>query len=182
MAPSSSSTSRLGAHDVVVEGAHPEARRSARHLAPDAPEADEAERRAVDVLAQQEQGPPGQPAVVTHEVAGLGQAAGHGHEQGEGEVRRRLGQHPGRVAHGHAAAGAGGHVDVVVAHGEVGDDPQLRPGRLEELVVDAVGEQGQEAVDAADPVQEDVARRRQLVLPDVGVSGRADDVEPGLRG
>ena len=45
-----------------------------------------------------------------------------------------------------------------------------RPGGVEELVVDAVGEQGQHAVAAGDAAQQLVPRRRQLVLPDVGVA------------
>ena len=40
------------------------------------------------------------------------------------------------------------------------------PAAVEELVVDAVREQRQDAVAALDRAQEVVARRRQLVLPD----------------
>ena len=64
-------------------------------------------------------------------------------------------------------ARAGGDVDVVEADRVVADDLELRPGRVEELVVDPVGQQRQDPVAARDASQQLVARRRQLVRPEV---------------
>ena len=107
-----------------------------------------------------------------------GSAAGRGHQQRPGEVGGRLGQDARRVADRDAAPRAGGDVDVVEADRVVAHDPQPGPGRVEELVVDPVGQQRQHAVAAGDPTQQLVARRRQVVLPDVGVAAGADRVEP----
>lgn len=60
----------------------------------------------------------------------------------------RAGQDVRRVRDDDAAARAGVEVDVVVADGEVGDDLQLRPGAVEERVVDPVAEVREEAVGA----------------------------------
>ena len=58
------------------------------------------------------------------------------------------------------------------------DDLQLRAGPIEELVVDPVGEEGQDPVAALDGGEELVPRRRQLALPDRRVGGLADAREP----
>ena len=73
---------------------------------------------------------------------------------------------PGVLPTGMLARRARGDVDVVEPDGEVADDLELRAGAVEELVVDPIREQGQDAVAALDRAEEDVARRRQLVLPD----------------
>ena len=163
---------------VVVEDPHPEAATAARHLAADAPEPDDPERRAVDVDAHQQHRPPRAPAAVANVVDPLGDPARGRHEQGEREVGGRLGQDAGRVAGRDAAPGAGVDVDVVEADREVAHDLQLRAGRVEKLVVDRIGEEGEEAVLAGRPPQQLVARRRQLVGPQVDLGGLADRVEP----
>ena len=88
-------------------------------------------------------------------------------QQRPGEVRGGLGEHARRVADRDASPCAGRHVDVVVADAEVRDDPQLRPGGVEELVVHAVREQREQPVDPGDPAEQGLARRRQLLLPEV---------------
>ena len=167
VAPSGPVTSSGSALDVVVQDPHPEPLGPPRDRLADPPEADDAERRAVDVRPEQQQRPPRLPAAGADVAIALGHAPGGGHQQRQGEVGGRLGQDARRVADGDAAPRARGDVDVVEADRVVADDPELRPGRVEELVVDPVGQQVSDAVAAGDPAQELVARRRQLVLPDV---------------
>ena len=47
------------------------------------------------------------------------------------------------------------------------DDLQLRPGGVEQLVVDRIGEEREQAVLAGGAAEQLVARRRQLVRPQV---------------
>ena len=91
-----------------------------------------------------------------HPALGGAQAASRHQHQGHREVGRRVGEHPGGVGHDHAALGAGGDVDVVVPHDHVGDDPQTRPGGIQQLRVDPVDHHRDERVDAGH-------RREQLV-------------------
>ena len=58
-------------------------------------------------------------------------------------------------------------VDVVEADGVVRDDAQLRPGGVEQLGVDAVGQHRHEPVAAGDAREQLVTRRRQLLVVDV---------------
>ena len=137
-----------------------------------------AERRAVDIGAQQQHRTPRPPAAVADVAVALGQPSRGGHQQRPGQVGGRLGQDARRVADGDPPPGARRDVDVVEADGVVADDLELRPGGVEELVVDPVREQRQDAVAPGDPPQQLVPRRRQLVLPDVDArrprrSGRA---------
>jgi hypothetical protein len=76
------------------------------------------------------------------EMLALGHAPRRGHEQRKAEVGRGLGQHVGRVGAQHAGGGHGIHVEIVVAHGHVGDDPELRAGR-QHLGVDALAAGGE---------------------------------------
>ena len=129
---------------VVVQDRHPEPARPPRHRLADPPEADDAERRAVDVRPEQQQRAPRLPAAVADVAVALGDAPRGGHQQRQGEVGGRLGQDARRVAdRRRRAAAQAGDIDVVEADGVVADDLELRPGRVEELVVDPVGEQRQ---------------------------------------
>ena len=152
---------------VVDQDGHVEATGSLGHLASDAAEADDADRGVVDVGAEQEQRAPGPPLAGPDVVVALRQAPGGGHQERPGEVGGRLGQDAGRVADGDAAARAGRHVDVVEADGEVADDPQAGTRGVEQLVVDPIGEQREEPVHAAHPLQQRGTRWRQLVRPEV---------------
>ena len=153
------------------EHAHVEAPRPFGHLTADAPEADDAQRGVVDVRPEQQQRSPGQPAARANVVVALGQPPGRGHQQRPGEVGRRLGQHARRIADRDAAARAGGHVDVVEADGEVADHPEAWASGVEQLVVDAIGEQGEQPIHATNALEQRGARRRQLVGPEVDLEG-----------
>src|SRR5688572_12991731 len=136
--------------DVVVQDPHPEAAPAPGELAADAPEADDPQGRAMKVDAHEEHRSPGAPLAIADVVDALRDPARGGREEGEGEVGGRLGQDARRVPRGDAAASERGDVDVVEADGEVADHLQLRAGGVEQLVVDPIGEEAQEAVDAGD--------------------------------
>ena len=80
----------------------------------------------------------------------------------------------GGVRHDHAAFGAGGDVDVVVPHDDVGHDLQTRPGGIQQLRVDPVDHHRDEPVDAGH-------RLEQLVPGHGGRDVTVDDLVPGGR-
>ena len=123
------------------------------------------------VAAEQQLRAPRPPATGAHIAIAFRNAPRRGHEQRPGQVRGRLGQDAGRVADRDAAPRARRDVDVVEADRVVRNDLQPGPGRVQELVVDPVREERQHAVAAGDPAQQFGARRRQLVLPNVGGTG-----------
>ena len=79
------------------------------------------------------------------------------------------------------ASGAGGDIDVVEADGVVADDPETRPGGVEERVVHSVGEQGQDAVAPGDAPEQLIAGWWELVLPEVHVACRGDRFQALIR-
>src|SRR5439155_18169429 len=99
----------------------------------------------------------------------LSDTAGRGHKQGEREIRGRLGQDARCVANRDPTPGARRDVDVVEADRVVADHAELRTGRVEQLVVDTVGEEREDAVAARNGVEQLGAWRRKLVGPDRGV-------------
>ena len=74
---------------------------------------------------------------------------------------------PGGVADRDPARGAGGEIDVVDPDRHLGDDAQLRSGGVQQVGVDAVGDQADDAVNARDLCQQRFARGRRVVGPDV---------------
>ena len=76
--------------------------------------------------------------MLAQEPLPFAQPAGDRQDQRHGEVGRGVGQHPGSVGDDHAALRRRADVDVVVADGHVGHDPELGPGRVEEGAVDTV--------------------------------------------
>jgi len=149
---------------VAVEDAHAEAHRAAGDGLADASHADDAQRRAVQVGSHQQHGAPGDPAAIPHVFDPFDDAARGRHEQRPGEIGRGLSQHAWRVAHGNAAAGAGGHVDVVEAHGHLADHLEVGCG-VQQLIVDAFGQQAVERVLVRRLLQQRGARNRQIAVP-----------------
>src|SRR5258705_715623 len=166
---------------VVVQDPHPEAPGSARHGLADPAEADDADRRSVDVGSHQEHRAPRLPVAGADVTVPFDEPPGGGHQQAPGEVRGWLREHAGGVADRDSARGAGWDVDVVEADREVADDLQLRAGAVEELVVDVVGEERQDAFAAFDRAQQRVARGWELVLPDLRVACLADEIQALVR-
>ena len=71
-------------------------------------------------------------------------------------------------------------VDVVEADREVAHHLELRPRGVEQLVVDPVGEEREQAFDPTHPAQKLVARWRQLVVPEVDLARLAEGVQAGI--
>ena len=113
----------------------------------------------------------------------LAQAAGRHQDERERDVGGRIGEDAGRVREAHAARRAGRDVDVVVADRDVRDDAQLRPGGVEEGVVDAIVEEGDDGVGAVDRRVQLVGRERPVLRVEPEVARRAQQVErrPGDR-
>ena len=107
----------------------------------DTAEADQSERGAVYVAGQVGAESPSLPSAFPQVPLCVCRQAGRGEDQQEGQIGRRVVEHPGRVAHRDAHRMRGGDVDVVVAHGGVRHDaqPPVAPG-LEHGDVDAIGE------------------------------------------
>ena len=65
--------------------------------------------------------------------------SGHGNHEAKGDICRGLGHGPRRKSHGNAQAGGGGDIDIVIAHGKLGNDVQMG-AFFQEIPVDPVGE------------------------------------------
>ena len=57
-------------------------------------------------------------------------------------------EHARRIGQNHAALGCGSQIEVVEADRVVGNNLQLRPGRVQQLAIDRVGHQRQQGVAA----------------------------------
>ena len=101
-------------------------------------------------------------------VDALDDPAGRRHQEGEGEIGRRLGEDTGGIADRHAALGRGRNIDVVETHREVADDFELRL-LIEDGAIDMVGQQGQGPDTAVDQLRQLVGAGRHLIRPDAQV-------------
>jgi hypothetical protein len=154
---------------------------SSRRTAPvsDASEPDDADRLVVHVLAEHHQRTPDPRGAGAQESLALAHPPGGGHEQREGRVGGRLGEHVGRVRREHAGLGARGDVDVVEPDGVVRHDAQLRARGREELGVDLLGQHRHDRVAPGDHLQQLVAWDAELVLVHRHVAAL---LEPGQGG
>ena len=147
---SSASTAAVRALDVVVQDRHPEARAPAGP-----PPGRSARSRRCPIVAPWTSGPSSSSGPHVFQLPGadvavaLGQPPGGGHQQREGEVGGRVGQDARRVADRDAARACRPGRRCCRSRRRSCDDLQLRPGGVEELVVDPVGEERQDAVAAA---------------------------------
>ena len=125
---------------VVGEHPHIEASSAPVHGLADASEADDAEHfgRAVaalrDIATQEQARPPDLVLPRPHVAIGRYDVSRDGHEQCPSEVGRRIREHTGRIGDGEAELGRRLHVDIVVAHGVVGDAAQPLTGGEHALV------------------------------------------------
>ena len=153
---------------VVVEDLHvPAEAATASDGSADAPHADDAKRAADKVLADVTERFPCEPLSGTHVIDRFDDAAGGCKHQRDRHVGGGVGEYAGSVADLDAAPTCFRDVDVVVADGEVADDAKLRAGRIEELGVDRLGQERQDAVAPDDSAEEFLARRGKTVLPEV---------------
>jgi len=165
----------LGAADFLVrlrtrrvQHAHIEAGGAAGDRATDLPEANDPERRAMHVVAEQQVRIPCAPSRITHEPLRLDDPARDGEHQRPGQVRRCLRQHARRVADGDSAFRRGRDVDVVVSDGDVADHAQLRR-RVDELCVDAIRQQADDAVGVVRSLAQRQVAWRHIAGPQVDV-------------
>ena len=107
---------------------------------------------------------PGQPAFGAQVPFGVAQVAGEREQEGHRQVRRRVGEDVGGAADRDRALGGGEQVDVVDADGIVGDHPQPRSAG-DQLAIDAVGEQAEDAVGGGRPLQQPLPPGGQWTPP-----------------
>jgi hypothetical protein len=136
---------RIGPRPIVVDHLHPEAEGAARDRRPDPPHADDADGLAGQLHAHQVGRLPALEAAVAHVPVGRRHVPGGGQQQGPRLVRRRVGQHAGRVGDGHVVRLRRLQVDVVDPDGVLRHHLQPRAG-LEQRLRDRVGEHGQKHV------------------------------------
>ena len=130
---------------VPAEHAHAERACALRHRLADRAESDDAERRAGQIAAEQQLGRPLAPAPLAHQAVGFHDATRRGKQQCESELRRGVCQDAGRVTHRDAAGGRRHEIHVVEAH-RAARNRRAAEERAEQLGVDRVGEQAEQAV------------------------------------
>jgi hypothetical protein len=131
--------------DLQAEGAG-----AARHRLPDAAHADDAEPLAADAMAEHPGRRPAVPGLAFGEHGGaLDQPARHREDQRHRHVGGVLGQHFRCVGDGDAAGMRRRHVDIVDAVAEIGDQPELAVGRVDDVGVDVIGHRRHQHVGGA---------------------------------
>ena len=159
----------------------PEGARALGHRGADAPRPDEREPGAAQLEAQPPAGLPRAPAPVAHVRRGGDEVPRRRQDEREREVGRAVGEDVGGDADRDPARRARGDVDVVRADGVVRHHPQRRR-RVEQLVVDAVGQQAEQALRPGGERAQLARRGRELAgpHPDV-VTGLPQAVDGGAR-
>ena len=104
------------------------------------------------------------------------EAAGGGHEEGEGHVCGGAGENVRGVSDRDAASSCLGHFNVFEAHGDLADGAEVGGG-VHELGVYLVGKEAEEAVYVGDLLQEGLVRRGEFVGPEVYVGLGGDHVD-----
>ncbi len=130
---------------VGIDNVHPEGAGPQGHRPADPAQADDAQPFARNLAAQEEVELPAPEAPFPSIPIGLWDFACHGQNQCPGQVGRGLGQDSRRVGHEDAPFVRGRKVDVVVADGAVGDDPQARC-RVDDLPVDLIDQEAEKSV------------------------------------
>ena len=163
---------------VVVVDLQPEGARPARHRLADAAHADDPEAFAADAMAEHPGRRPARPVLALGENRGaLDQPPRHRQDQRHGHVGGVFGQDLRGVGDGDAARMRRDHVDIVDAVAEIGDQPQLAVGVLENLFRYFVGNGGHQHVGGPHRVGDLFRRHRPVVEIQLGVEQFA---HPGL--
>jgi hypothetical protein len=131
-----------------VGDGHAECRRLVGHGAANAADADEAQLLAAQLHAEHVIERPAAPLAGANDALAFAERRVIARISPHVKSAHGIGQDVGRVRHGNRRARGRRHVDVVVAHGDVGHDLQLRTGGIEHLGVDGVGEQADDRVNA----------------------------------
>lgn len=164
-----------------VDDVHPEGPGAPGHRDADPAGADDAERLAAQVHAEQVEHAPLPRGAGPDDALALAEAARRHEHEPEGGVGGRVGEHAGGVRRDDAAPGARGDVDVVVADGDIGDDLELVACRIEEFVVDAVRDHRDDPVRTSDASQGLLAGGSLVRLPRVDVVRGPQEVHGRLR-
>jgi hypothetical protein len=104
------------------------------------------------------------------------QSPGDRQDEAPGEVSARIGQHVGRVGRDDAAGAAGVEIEVVVANRDIGHHPELRPGGVQHLVIDAVGQKTDQPLLPGNAFEQFLARNGRSAVVKIDVGAR---LEPG---
>ena len=111
----------------------------------DSSHADDAESATLQAGAKHHEHAPLPRCAGSDQPLPLAESACHHEHERHREVGGGVGQHPRGIGHSDPSGPTGGNVDVVVSNGHVGNHPQGRC-RVEERLIDSVGEQGDRVV------------------------------------
>ena len=155
--------------------AHTESRGPRRDRPSDAAAAHDAQELAGQAAAQHEIEAPSLPRARAHKPLAFAEPSRDGQDEGPGEIRRRIRQHIRRVRAVNPLRRGVRHIEVVVADGDVGDDLQRGPGRVDGRAVDAAAQEHDDTGLALEPLVQLLDGQRQLtrVQVDVMVRGQA---------
>ena len=119
----------------------------------------------MDVAAGHPLGLPGSPCAILGGAPRLRQPPGRRQQQRQRQVRRRLRQHPRRVAQRHPPCPQRRQIHMVVAHRHRAHNLELRPRRIQQCRVDALRQQAVDPIHPPHPLQQHLARDRRIALP-----------------
>ena len=128
---------RLG---IVKDDLHVEARSPACNRLSNTAETDKPKSLAVNIMAKEHLWAPHFEFSRSSKPIRFDHAAGCSHEQGPRKVRRRFRQNTWRVRDDHATLGCRFDVDVIEAHGEIGNDFEPRTS-VQHFAIDDVRQQ-----------------------------------------
>jgi len=109
------------------------------------------------------------------------QAPPGSHHQGKRKIGSRIGENIGRISHRNSSGGSGLHINIIEAHRMITDHLQLRAGGIHYFPINMIGQQAQQAIHSTHVFQQLLARRRQLIGPDVGITKFFHQVQPLFR-
>ena len=110
----------------MIDDRHAESGAAPRDGLADAAHAENAERAAMHLGAEQKIVRGTAPVASTHVALALADAPRGSQQQRPGEIGNRLVQHVGRIRRDDAGGGQCGEIEIVVADGDVGHGPQFR--------------------------------------------------------
>ena len=164
---------RTGVPAGVVAHDHLEGPCAVSDLAADAPVADEPEAHPGEVATERRGEPEAAPLAPAERRAVREQASADRQQEDHREVGRRGVEHTRGVAHRDPVPSRGIEVDVVVADGDVRDDAQRGGTRGDDLLVDPIAQQRDDAHRAPSALAERVVVRRP-------VTGKPFDLVAGV--
>jgi signal transduction histidine kinase len=159
---------------------HPEGRREPGDLPSNPPEADDPERPSAERPAEHERRRPLPPRAGADNAVPLRNPPRNVEEKRNRELGRRLREDVRCVRNQNASSCRRLEVDVVEPDRVVRDDPEIRAGRVEELLVDLIGEHRHDSRAPAHPSQELGAGRRAISVVDAHIEAGLELAVNGL--